>query len=136
MLARMSKKALALLMVFCMVVSALSIGALAAVETPNGTYDGDLTFEYHITAKALKDMVKGEKEYGYRSRMPYYAAEVLYGDSHSVDKREEGEEPCDSLFERHENTVEQQPENDSKRSENRHEAFYQAVDIPELFFRT
>ena len=39
MLARMSKKALALLMVFCMVVSALSVGALAAVDTPNGEWD-------------------------------------------------------------------------------------------------
>ena len=77
MLARMSKKALALLMVFCMVVSALSIGALAAVETPNGTYDGDLTFEYHITAKALKDMVKGEKEYGYRD---IHGATLFFGD--------------------------------------------------------
>lgn len=65
MLARMSKKALALLMVFCMVVSALSVGALAAVDTPNGTYDGILTFEYHITASALKDMVKNETEYTY-----------------------------------------------------------------------
>ena len=63
MLARMSKKALALLMVFCMVVSALSVGALAAVDTPNGTYDGILTFEYHITADALEDMVKNETEY-------------------------------------------------------------------------
>ena len=63
MLARMSKKALALLMVFCMVVSALSVGALAAVDTPNGTYDGILTFEYHITADALGDMVKNETEY-------------------------------------------------------------------------
>ena len=63
MLARMSKKALALLMVFCMVVSALSVGALAAVDTPNGTYDGVLTFEYHITADALEDMVKNETEY-------------------------------------------------------------------------
>ena len=77
MLARMSKKALALLMVFCMVVSALSIGALAAVETPNGTYDGDLTFEYHITAKALKDMVKGEQEYGYRD---IHGATLFFGD--------------------------------------------------------
>ena len=65
MLARMSKKALALLMVFCMVVSALSVGALAAVDTPNGTYDGILTFEYHVTASALKDMVKNETEYTY-----------------------------------------------------------------------
>ena len=65
MLARMSKKALALLMVFCMVVSALSVGALAAVDTPNGTYDGVLTFEYHITDSALKDMVKNETEYTY-----------------------------------------------------------------------
>ena len=65
MLARMSKKALALLMVFCMVVSALSVGALAAVDTPNGTYDGILTFEYHITADALEDMVKNETEYTY-----------------------------------------------------------------------
>src|SRR5699024_3671531 len=56
-------KALALLMVFCMVVSALSVGALAAVDTPNGTYDGILTFEYHITADALEDMVKNETEY-------------------------------------------------------------------------
>ncbi|WP_277216341.1 InlB B-repeat-containing protein [Pseudoflavonifractor capillosus] len=61
----MSKKALALLMVFCMVVSALSVGALAAVDTPNGTYDGILTFEYHVTASALKDMVKNETEYTY-----------------------------------------------------------------------
>ena len=59
------KKALALLMVFCMVVSALSVGALAAVDTPNGTYDGVLTFEYHITDSALKDMVKNETEYTY-----------------------------------------------------------------------
>ena len=65
MLARMSKKALALLMVLCMVVSALSVGALAAVDTPNGTYDGILTFEYHITADALEDMVKNETEYTY-----------------------------------------------------------------------
>ena len=65
MLARMRKKALALLMVFCMVVSALSVGALAAVDTPNGTYDGVLTFEYHITDSALKDMVKNETEYTY-----------------------------------------------------------------------
>ena len=48
MLARMSKKALALLMVFCMVVSALSISALA-IELPNGEYDGNFAFEYHIT---------------------------------------------------------------------------------------
>ena len=69
MLARMSKKALALLMVFCMVVSALSVGALAAVDTPNGEWDyefGDaLTFEYHLTEYAMKEMIKGETDYTY-----------------------------------------------------------------------
>ena len=69
MLARMSKKALALLMVFCMVVSALSVGALAAVDTPNGEWDyefGDaLTFEYHLTEPAMKAMIQGETDYTY-----------------------------------------------------------------------
>ena len=69
MLARMSKKALALLMVFCMVVSALSVGALAAVDTPNGEWEyefGDaLTFEYHLTEYAMKEMIKGETDYTY-----------------------------------------------------------------------
>ncbi|WP_433441433.1 InlB B-repeat-containing protein [Pseudoflavonifractor sp.] len=58
MLARMSKKALALLMVFCMVVSALSISALA-IELPNGEYDGNFAFEYHITGAALDEMIEG-----------------------------------------------------------------------------
>ena len=59
MLARMSKKALALLMVFCMVVSALSISALA-IELPNGedtpgSIDGRM-FEYHVTYSALEEL--------------------------------------------------------------------------------
>ena len=49
MLARMSKKALALLMVFCMVVSALSVSALAIELNPT---------EFHImTLQSIKDKV-------------------------------------------------------------------------------
>ncbi|WP_294550759.1 InlB B-repeat-containing protein [uncultured Pseudoflavonifractor sp.] len=65
MLARMSKRALALLMVFCMVVSALSISALA-IELPNGedtpgSLDGRM-FEYHVTYSALEEL---KDYYGY-----------------------------------------------------------------------
>lgn len=65
MLARMSKKALALLMVFCMVVSALSISALA-IELPNGedtpgSFDVRM-FEYHVTYSALEEL---KDYYGY-----------------------------------------------------------------------
>ena len=48
MLARMSKKALSLLMVFCMVVSTLSISALA-IDLPSGENEDDRFFGHRPT---------------------------------------------------------------------------------------
>ena len=57
---RKLKKALSLVLAIALVLGLCTIGA-AAIETPNGEYEGGLTIEYHVTANDLSRLlaVKG-----------------------------------------------------------------------------
>ena len=65
MLARNSKRLLAMLMAIVMCLGLVSTSALAAVDTPKGEYEGMGLFEYHITRSALEAMVANETDYSY-----------------------------------------------------------------------
>ena len=56
---RKLKKALSLVLAIALVLGLCTIGA-AAIETPNGVYEGGLTIEYHVTANDLSRLLAVE----------------------------------------------------------------------------
>lgn len=56
---RKLKKALSLVLAIALVLGLCTIGA-AAIETPNGEYEGGLTIEYHVTANDLSRLLAVE----------------------------------------------------------------------------
>ena len=80
---RKLKKALSLVLAIALVLGLCTIGA-AAIETPNGEYEGGGTIEYHVTANDLSKLL-AVKDYGANAEVDKLTLKFKEDLTHGID---------------------------------------------------